>query len=314
MSDRTGLNLVEQYLLEVIDELGAGPKTAHRKSAGILQEAYARHGVPPVYGYDTLCALASRAKVHLVLIDGHGNLGSEEDAPANSRYTEARLSPAGALAVACEHGALPRLPIGLVNGDLHFGGTAPAFDPARVVTAVLRAGDDATASDEELIDLVGPPSFPRGCSVAGDFAALAAGAPAELQLAAHVTVEEDEPRAVIVVTDPPPGVSTTNMRGAIANRVSTAAQLDQRSAKIARRVGIPLRDVRDESRGDTVRIVCVPRRTADLDECVEKVRQTWPVTNTIKALLPRPLAPTIRSIAEAPDVQRPALEALLRDS
>ena len=49
--------------------------------------------------------------------------------------TEARLSPAGVVAVDAERGVGPRVPVVLINGDLYVDGAAPPLSPKRVVTA-----------------------------------------------------------------------------------------------------------------------------------------------------------------------------------
>ena len=208
MTDRTGLGVVEISVLEALDELGARPELPYVKCARVLQLLTDEHGVSPRYGYDALCSLARPWLVHLPLVDFHGNLGSadEADRPANPRYTEARLSTAGALAIAAERATGPRLPIGLVNGDLHVDGSSPAFSPSRVVDTLLALLDDPEMPDGDLVQRVGPPAFPTGCRVECDGAALTAAAPTTLMLTARLTVEAGKRGPAIVVTNLPPGV------------------------------------------------------------------------------------------------------------
>lgn len=111
------------------------------------------------------------------LVDFHGNYGSadEGDRPANPRYTEARMASAGALALAAERGDGPRVPVRLINGDLHVDGSAPPYSPRRVIDTLLALVDDPRLSDDEIVDRVGPPESPTGCGVGCDDRALAAG-------------------------------------------------------------------------------------------------------------------------------------------
>ena len=67
---------------------------------------------------------------------------------------------------------------------MHLDGPPPPFDPHRIAAGLLAAHDGA--SDAELIDTVGPPSFPSGCHVDVDLAALAAGRQVVLGWEAHI--------------------------------------------------------------------------------------------------------------------------------
>ena len=100
-SDRTGIGAIERAVLEALDDLGARPDRPHRKSANVIGRVYEASGIGPQFAYGAACALAAPWLVHLRLIDFHGNLGGpdEDDEPAAPRYTEIRLSKAGAFAL-----------------------------------------------------------------------------------------------------------------------------------------------------------------------------------------------------------------------
>ena len=91
---RDGLKPVHRRILFSMHEMGltAGSKT--RKSAAIVGEVmgkYHPHGDQSVY--DSMVRMAQNFSLRYPLIDGQGNWGSLEDAPAAMRYTECRLSP-----------------------------------------------------------------------------------------------------------------------------------------------------------------------------------------------------------------------------
>jgi DNA gyrase/topoisomerase IV subunit A len=298
-------------------DLGAGATSTYKKSARVVDHAYDSRAIAPAYAYDAICNLNAPWKVHVRLVDGHGNLGGpdDDDLPASPRYTEARLSRAGALAVAAEHGEVPRLPIGLINGDVYVAGTAPAFAPERVIAAVLLAGAEPRVPNAELCDVVGPPSFPTGCNVEGDFAALAAGEAIGLELIARVSTEQGRRGPQFVVTNPPVGTSIEQIEEGLTSR--SRLVIDRKTDAmpntypgLANKLGIALRQVRKEPYGATICLVCELKAGADVDKCRAQVLETWPVRVPIRARLAHPLAALIRAVVDDPPAQRAALQAL----
>ena len=308
------LGIVERAVLEALDGLGARSDQPHVKCARIVQALADDHGVSRKYGYDALCTLAQPWWLHLPLVDFHGNWGSadEYDRPANPRYTEARLSTAGTLALAADRGAGPQVPVGLINGDLHFDGVGPPFSPVRVVATLLALADNPVLSDAEIVALVGPPESPTGCGIACDFDALASGAPTTMVQTAQLTVEAGDRGAVIVLSHLPLGVGNDTVTRAIADRVNARWRRDNNDAgDVLDELALPLRDVRDESYADVTRIVCEPRAEAMLEECERRIAATWGVRISREVQLPAPLAPLVRSIVdEDPAAQRSALAGL----
>jgi DNA gyrase subunit A len=309
MSERTGVNAVELAALQALDDLGLSPDHPYKKSAHVVEHLYHAHGIPPEYGYDTLCRLQAEWVVHIRLVDLHGNGGGPSDRAAAPRYTEVRLSPAGVLALASERGDAPKLPIGLINGDFRWHGTAPAFDPRRVVAAVLRAAEDPAVSDSDLVALAGPPAFVTGCELSGDFAGLARGRNVEVRMRARLTVEDDGRDVSFVISHPPPETSIERIAESIASRRMRPALPGY--PRLARQMGIPLRDLRNESMWPVDRLICVPDRDADLSKVKRQILQTSPVTIKRPMQLAAPLAVLIRAIADDPEPQRRALDALL---
>jgi DNA gyrase/topoisomerase IV subunit A len=110
------------------------------------------------------------------LVSGQGNFGSRgNDPPAGSRYTEARLSPAGQVVLAAERGELAPVPVGLINGNTYRKGTRPPFRPEGIISAIRRVVERPRTTSRELIEIVGPPEFMTGCRVTGTLARLRPG-------------------------------------------------------------------------------------------------------------------------------------------
>jgi hypothetical protein len=56
--------------------------------------------------------------------------------PASFHDTEARLSPAGEVALAAERGEIAPVPVGLINGSSYRDGARPAFRPQGIIGAI----------------------------------------------------------------------------------------------------------------------------------------------------------------------------------
>jgi Type IIA topoisomerase (DNA gyrase/topo II, topoisomerase IV), A subunit len=313
VSSRTGLDWVTLSVLESLDALGARPEYRYAKSSRVVEHAYASHAIPPRFAYEAMCAQAADWLTQILLFDPHGNFGSPDwdDPPADARYTEVRLAPAGWMALAAERGELPRLPIGLINGDLSFGGTAPPFDPTRVGSA-LRAAVEG-APDYELVELIGLPVFPVACSVEGDFGAIASGNASRLRLRARVVIESDTQGSRLVMSHFPFAVGAENAGRFVAERIGPrlARDLGAQYPDLVDRVHIPLSDVRNESHGDLVRVVCDLEPDADPELCRDRVLEVWPVTTEIMVQLRVPLARLLRDLVDGSDAQQDAITELI---
>jgi DNA gyrase subunit A len=94
---RDGLKPVHRRILYTMHSLGIRPTGPHKKSARVVGDTMGRlhpHGDSAIYL--ALVRLAQDFSMSLPTVDGHGNFGTLDDGPAASRYTECRLSPAGA--------------------------------------------------------------------------------------------------------------------------------------------------------------------------------------------------------------------------
>lgn len=95
---RDGLKPVHRRILFAMNELGMYPTGAYKKSARMVGETmgkYHPHGDSSIY--DAAVNMARPWTKLIPLIDGQGNYGSiDGDSPAAMRYTEMRLTRAGA--------------------------------------------------------------------------------------------------------------------------------------------------------------------------------------------------------------------------
>jgi DNA gyrase/topoisomerase IV subunit A len=291
MSESTGLGAMEIALLSTIAD--AGPQERWHKSSAILTELDDRYGIGPRYAYLMLVDLVRPWLTPLPPLEGNGNFGSIGDDPAaDSQYTECRLSPAGAMAIAAEREEGPPVPIGLVNGTTYKGGLAPPYHPDAVAAALL---PDQNATDTDLVETVGAPFFPTGCEVAGDLAALAAGRRTRLRLTAKISVGQDRGMPVLDVTGFPADPGPDEAVRAISSRSRRLPE------SIARRHPglvdnrLPFRDVQDlTSMRNGVLVRCFLDSSAEPEQAAERLREIWGVGVDLEVRLPMPLESLLR--------------------
>ena len=239
--------------------------------------------------------------MHLPLIDFHGNSGSPDFAPASPRYTECRLTPLGAGVLAAERGAIGPLPIGLINGSTHAGGVRPPLDPINVVRAIRLA---STATDEEVVELVGLPAFSTGCNVDGDLEPFAAGEVTELHLSARVS--EAGPFR-IVISNLPPGSAVGEIANRIAARVHPERPVPNDPGLATTSVvrpdePSPITDVNDRTTtpGATNLVVSVAPHS-NVSAAIAVLDGIWGIERSLTVQLERPLATAIRAFAASAD-------------
>jgi len=274
---RDGLKPVQRRILYGMYEGGLRPDRPHKKCAaavGDVMGKYHPHGDQAIY--DALARMAQDFSLRYPLIDGHGNFGSPDpnDRPAAMRYTEARLAP---LAMELlgeidentvdftptydgnnrEPVVLPaRFPNLLVNGG---GGIAvgmatniPPHNLGEIIDAVVHLIDHPDATPDDLMAYVKAPDFPTGARILGhgglrDAYRTGRGS-VKMRAVADITEHRGSHR--IVVTEVPFQTSVETIGTTIARLVNEK-----------RIEGI--RDVRNESSGDTVRLVVELKRDAN---------------------------------------------------
>ena len=297
MGERSGAGLVECAILEALHSTDGRPR--YRRSARVLAAVEDRIGLAPGYAYEVLVDLARPWTMPLSLVSGQGNYGSRGNDPAaNYRYTEARISPVGQVALAAERGDLAPVPIGLINGNVYREGTRPPFRPQGVIEAIREVIQRPGVTSKDLIGIVGPPHFMNGCAVTGDFAALAAGRATVLRLQARVTVSDDH--SSVMIENLPPNANPDETAQSIANR-ARARDWAPRYPGLHRQAHLPLSDVRDQSSQarDTDLLVCVPEPGTAPEHLRDQLMDIYGVYTTVSVALPRPLATTLRRWAEA---------------
>ena len=334
MSDRTGLGVLEVSVLQAVGDLGAVPEAGYRKTLRVLDRLERDHGIGPRYAYPLMQDLGAPWRLHLPLLDHNGNWGSlYGDPAADARYTEVRLSPVGALALAAERGQVSPVPLGLVEGSLYRDGPVPPFDPHQVVAALRHRSADA-----------GPPALPTGGTVDGDVGALLAGRKARLLLGCRIVHE----KSALVVTNVPLGVPVDRVEQNLASRGRALRLPGSRRAVrdaeghhadgrdlrtfgfVATQHAVPepgsapeqseperpepfgIVDVRDESTMRTgVRIVVLLSEGSDPVAAERWMRSIWPVMVEVDCRLPAPMTTLLRSWDAGDGSGVDALESLL---
>jgi hypothetical protein len=298
MGDRSGVGLVECTILEALDSLGAQPRR-HRRSAKVLEGVEERIGLAPGYAYEVLLDLARPWTMPLLLVDGQGNFGTRGNDPAaNYRYTEAGLSRAGQVVIAAERGELAPVPVGLINGNVYREGLRPPFRPLAIIEALREVIKRPRVAGNDLISIVGPPCFLNGCTVTGDFAAMAAGRPTTLRLEARVRVSDDQ--GSVLIENFPPNANPDETATTLANRASMRAWAADHPG-LHGRTHLPLGDIRDKSsqaRGTDL-LVCVPARGTTAEQLREQLMNVYGVYTTVRVDLPRSLPAMLRNWVKA---------------
>lgn len=266
---RDGLKPVHRRILYVMHENGLRYNVKYKKSAdtvGSVLGRYHPHGDSSVY--DAMVNLAQDFSTRYPLIDGQGNFGSMDgDRAAAYRYTEARMARISEEILADlekdtvdwrdnydasrqEPVILPaKVPVLLLNGTLGIAvGMATDIPPhnlREVSAATIHLIDNPKATVEELTEFVKGPDFPTG-GVIYDVAAIKnAYATGRGGVVVRAKAEIEETKAGtfrIIITEIPYRVNKATLLEKIADLV--------RDKKIE-----GIRDVRDESDKDGVRVV-----------------------------------------------------------
>ncbi len=273
---RDGLKPVHRRILYAMSELGLGPGRAYKKSATVVGEVlgkYHPHGDSAVY--DSMVRMVQDFSLRYPLVDGQGNFGSVDgDSAAAYRYTEARLTQAAVDMLEdidketvrfvpnfdgqkMEPTVLPsKLPNLLVNGSsgiaVGMATNIPPHNLREIVAATQALVDDPDLPQEELERLVPGPDLPTGgyiCGTEGIRDAYRTGRGRLVMRARAVIEQMDANSERIVVNEIPFMVNKARLIEQIAQLV--------RDKKIT-----DIRDMRDESDRDGMRIVIELKRDA----------------------------------------------------
>jgi DNA gyrase subunit A len=292
---RDGLKPVQRRILYSMWESGLRPDRPYRKCAsavGEVMKTYHPHGDSSIY--DALVRLAQDFTTREPLVDGHGNFGSiDGDPPAAMRYTEARLSPLAMELLAgidedtvdevenydgyaTEPVVLPaRFPNLLVNGAsgiaVGMATTIPPHNLGEVIDACLHLITRPDSSVDDLMRFVPAPDLPGGARIVTgpgirDAYVSGRGAITVEAIATTETRTGNLPR--IVVTEIPYQVNKSSLLERIAGLVAER-RLDD------------VRDLRDESSRDGMRIVIECKRGADPAAVLRKLYKLTDLRTTI---------------------------------
>ncbi|MDQ2054118.1 DNA gyrase subunit A [Halobellus sp. H-GB7] len=271
---RDGLKPVHRRILYAMHESGITARSSHRKSSSIVGETmgdYHPHGDSAIY--DTLARMAQDFSMRYPLVDGQGNFGSVDgDPPAAMRYTEARMAPiAEELLDDIEMdtvdfqsnyddrleepevlpSAFPNL---LINGSsgiaVGMSTNIPPHNLGEVIDATTHLIENPDATVEDLMEYVKGPDFPTGANIVGRNAihkAYKTGR-GRVRVRAEFEVQDDR----IVITELPYQENKARLVERIADDVN--------EGKIE-----GIRDLRDESDRDGIRVVVELKRGANAE-------------------------------------------------
>jgi DNA gyrase subunit A len=289
---RDGLKPVQRRILYGMYEGGLRPERNHKKCAsavGDVMGKYHPHGDQSIY--DALARMAQDFSLRYPLVDGHGNFGSPDpnDRPAAMRYTEAKLAPLAMQVLGDidedtvdfdetydgnndEPGVLPaRYPNLLVNGG---GGIAvgmatniPPHNLGEIIDATQHLIDNPDATPDDLMAFVRAPDFPTGGLILGQAGARDVYRTGRGSIKMRAIAEIDEGRKGeqrIVVSEVPYQTSVEVIGSKIADLVN-----DRKIEGI--------RDVRNESAGDSVRLVVELKRDANAQVVLNQLYKHTPM-------------------------------------
>ena len=273
---RDGLKPVHRRILYAMWSLGLKASAKFRKSATVVGEVlgkYHPHGDTAVY--DSLVRMAQDFAMRYPLVHGQGNFGSMDgDGAAAFRYTEAKLTQISEELIIdldketvnfvpnydgsqSEPLVLPgKLPNLLLNGSVGIAvGMATNIPPhnlTELVDGITHLIDNPNASTDDLMQFIKGPDFPTGATIFNieDIKAAYATGKGSIVMRANAEIMDDKGGAFkIVVSEVPYQVNKAALLEKIAELVKTK-KLDG------------IRDLRDESDKDGVRVVIELKKDA----------------------------------------------------
>ncbi|MEI8343772.1 MAG: DNA gyrase subunit A [Candidatus Moraniibacteriota bacterium] len=282
---RDGLKPVHRRILYSMWESGLRPSAKFRKSATVVGEVlgkYHPHGDTAVY--DSMVRLAQDFSLRYPLVWGQGNFGSMDgDSAAAYRYTEAKLRPIAEEmlfdiekdtvdfipnfdGVHREPVVLPaKLPQLLLNGTMGIAvGMATNIPPHNLnelADAINHLIDNPEASIDELMQFVKGPDFPTGgimYNTPGIKEAYSTGRGKIVTRAKAEIIETKAGAFHIIITEITYATNKATLIMKIADLV--------KEGKI-----LGIRDLRDESDKDGVRIVIELKKDAYAQKVLNKL-------------------------------------------
>ncbi len=270
-----GLKPVQRRILYAMMDLGLTPDKPFKKSARIVGEClgkYHPHGDTSVY--DAMVRMAQPHNMREILVEGHGNFGSNDgDGAAAMRYTEARLAP---LALELlrdldkdtvhwslnfddtlkEPDMLPgRFPNLLVNGAsgiaVGLATNIPPHNLGEVIDGVVAYIDNPSITLKKMMTIIKGPDFPTGGMMTTDelLQAYETGKGKVYMYPKYHIEEGRNEKQNIVITELPYQVNKAKL-------LQTIASLPEEKGGILADIA----DVRDESDRNGMRAVIIVKK------------------------------------------------------
>lgn len=274
---RDGLKPVHRRILYAMWDIGLKHNTRYRKSAHVVGEVMAKyhpHGDSAIY--DSMVRMAQDFSMRQTLVDGQGNFGSMDGDPAAAmRYTEARMASLAEemlfdiekntvdfITTYDDSGKEPsvvpaKVPNLLLNGTIGIAvGMSTTIAPhnlGELCEAVNLMITNKDTTSEDLSKIIQGPDFPTGGIIYNkkDIAAVGMTGRGGIVIRAKTDIQES-PKAGyfrIIITEVPYQVNKSNLLEKIAHLVQ-----DKKIEGI--------RDLRDESNKDGVRVVVELKKDA----------------------------------------------------
>jgi DNA gyrase subunit A len=298
---RDGLKPVHRRVLYGMWESGNTSRKPYKKSArivGSVMGKYHPHGDSAIY--DTVVRMAQDFSMRCPLVDGQGNFGSiDGDSPAAMRYTEVRLTRLaeemlredidketvdwdlnydGSLQ---EPLVLPaRVPNLLVNGTsgiaVGMATNIPPHNLREVVEALVRIIDKGRVPFSELMQIMPGPDFPTAGFIHGiqgiETAYRTGRGTIQVRAKASIETQARNERQSIIITELPYQVNK--------------ARLLERIADLVRQKKIDgIRDLRDESDRDGIRIVIEVKRAQIPEIILNTLYKLTPMQTTFGMIM-----------------------------
>jgi DNA gyrase subunit A len=307
---RDGLKPVHRRILYTMQEMGLRSTASYRKCAGVVGETMAKyHPHGDLALYETLVRMAQDFSLRYPLVDGQGNFGSVDgDPPAAMRYTEARMASITDEMLADieketvdfvdnydgrlrQPTVLPsKLPNLLVNGSsgiaVGMATNIPPHDLNEICEAIRALIDNPDLSVDELCEIVTGPDFPTGGTIfrfeeqrnplTGErervdaIRHLYATGRGRIIVRGQVAFEEARGGMAVVITELPYQVNKTTLIEKMADLVASKKITD-------------VRDIRDESDRDGMRIVVEVKRDGSPHTIMQQLFKHTPLQTSFSA-------------------------------
>ncbi len=296
---RDGLKPVQRRILVAMDDLSLAHNKPYRKSAKISGDVngnYHPHGTVAIY--DAMVRMAQDFSLRHPLVDGQGNFGSVDgDSAAAERYTEARMTRIAEDLLEDlkkdtvdfvpnydgtreEPLVLPaKLPNLLMNGAsgiaVGMATNIPPHNLEELTEGIVAIIEDPKIPDEKLLDMIHGPDFPTGGIIFGRSgvrdAYLTGRGRIIVRARANIEVHQNSSESIII-TEIPFMVNKSSLIEAIANLV--------RQGRIT-----GIRDIRDESDRDGIRVVIDMKRDAQGNVILNQLYKSTQMQTTFGAIL-----------------------------